>query len=183
MNGSLLLALAVAAVGSDFGWQPLPGGGLEYIIQIEPHLVDRLREGTDFVSYVPANVKNIRKCRFRVGSEKLPTVFDSPDGKPSKLPWEDDIENKVKPAAIFRDAGPTPAVPETPPTTEPDRTEPDPPSHWLLTALAIGLMSTSAGMVFSGWTAWDYRSRYRRVLERLTVKERIELEMAGNSGD
>ena len=212
MNGSLLLAVAVAALGSDFGYQPLPGGGLEYIIQIEPHLVDRLREGIDVTSDVPANVKNIRSCRFTVGSGELPRIDEPPvtagpeddlpplappdpphlpeaprdavpDDRPRELPWKDGTEDGVTPAVMLQGTEPTPILPQTPePTTKPENAEPDPPSSWLLATLAIGLMGTSAGMIFTGWTAWDYRGRYRRVLEKLTVDERMELNMAANGG-
>ena len=201
MNGSLLLAIAVSAVGGDVGWQPLPGGGLEYIIQIKPHLVDRLKEGIDITSDVPANVKGIRSCRFTVGSGELPRIDEAPfatgpedDLKPSvpldagvnetprELPWIDGAEDGVQPA-VFQGTQPTPVSPETPqPATEPDGAGPAPPSSWLLATLAISLMGTSAGMLFTGWTAWDYRSRYRRVLEKLTVEERMELNMAANGG-
>ena len=30
------LVLASAAVGADWGYRPLPGGGVEYIVQVEP---------------------------------------------------------------------------------------------------------------------------------------------------
>ena len=210
MNGSLLLAVAVAAVGGDFGWQPYPGGGLEYIVQIEPHFVDRLREGTDIISDVPANVKNIRSCRFTVGSGELPRIDDPrigtepenylppsappklpeppearlvarPDGTPKELPYRDGTEGGVISAVMLQGTEPPPISPETSaPTIDPDRAEPV--SSWLLATLAIGLMGTTAGMLFTGWTAWDYRVRYRRVLEKLTLEERLELGMAADGG-
>ena len=197
MNGSLLLAVAVATMGSDsFGWQPLPGGGLEYIIQIGPHIIDRLKDGVDITSDVPANVKNIRSCRFTVGSGELPKIdeppvlvghedqrlpFSPPDDAPLRLPWKEDAEDGVKQTVLLEDPEPTPASPQVPePATKPDDSEPAPP--WLLATLSIGLMGTSAGMIFTGWTAWDYRGRYRRVLEKLTVTERMELDMAANDG-
>jgi hypothetical protein len=209
MNGSLLLAVAVAAVGIDYGWDPHPGGGLVYIVQIEPHLIDRLKEGKDISSDIPANVKNIRSFRFTVGSGELPRIYEppvttdpdndlsplsppelakpaeaphdtGPSDTPRELPWKDGTEDGVTPA-MFQGTEPTPVLPETPePTAKPDNAEPDPPSPWLLATLAIGLMGTSAGMIFTSWTAWDYRGRYRRVLEKLTVEERIKLDAAAD---
>lgn len=198
MNGSLLLAIAVSAVGGDVGWQPLPGGGSEYIIQIRPHLVDRLKEGIDITSDVPANVKNIRSCRITAGLAELPRIDEAPvttgpeddlkasdpldagvNETPRALPWIDGAEDGVQPA-IFQGTQPKSETPR--PATEPDGAEPAPPSSWLLATLAISLMGTSTGMLFTGWTAWDYRSRYRRVLEKLPVEERMELNMAADGG-
>jgi len=212
MNGSLILAVAVAVVGGDVGWRPFPGGGLEYIIQIEPHLVDRLKEGIDITSDLPAGVKNIRSCRFTVGWGELPKIDEAPiascpeddlppstppdlpepskalldegpDDTPRELPWKDGTEDGVTPAVMLQGTEPEPVSPKTPePAPKPDNAEPDPPSSWLLATLAIGLMGTSAGMIFTGWTAWDYRGRYRKALEKLAVEERMELGVAP-SGD
>ena len=208
MSGSLFLVVAVAALGSDYGWQPLPGGGVEYIIQIDPHVVDRLKEGIDIISDVPAEVRNIRTCRFTVGSGKLPRISERPvlpelendlppyvppdrpklpqtpldkrpDDVPAKLPGGEGTEDGVKPAVMLQGAEPAPSSRETPvPAENLDNAEDEPPPAWLLATLAIGLMSTTAGMVFTGWTAWDYRGRYRRVLEKLTLEERMDLDMA-----
>ena len=208
MYGSLLLAAAVATLGSDYGWQPLAGGGVEYIIQIDPHIVDRLKEGIDITSDVPAEVKDIRSCRFTVGSGELPRInpgpvmpepdeglpsFASPDrprrsevpldtrpdGVPGRLPERGGSEDGVKPVGWLEETEPKLVSPETvEPNPMPEENQPEAPSSWLLATLAIGLMSTSAGMVFTGWTAWDYRGRYRRVLEKLTVEERMRLETA-----
>ncbi len=41
----LVVCLATVVVGIDAGWQPLDGGGVEYLIQIEPQLLDALRSG------------------------------------------------------------------------------------------------------------------------------------------
>ncbi len=59
--------LAAAVLGVDVGWQPLPGGGMEYIIQIEPELLEALRRGEVVVSQVPPQVKDVRQYRIVIG--------------------------------------------------------------------------------------------------------------------
>ncbi len=66
--------LAAAVLGVDVGWQPLPGGGMEYIIQIEPELLDALRRGEVVVSQVPPQVKDVRQYRIVVGRGRLPRI-------------------------------------------------------------------------------------------------------------
>ncbi len=137
MNGSLLLAVAVAALGSEFGYRPLPGGGLEYIVQRELHVVEILKEGDDITSDVPANVKDIRSIRFTVGSGELPRINESrvtadpelelppsappeppqtslelrDDDWPRELPWKDGPEDGVRPVVMLQDTEPAPVSP------------------------------------------------------------------------
>ena len=73
----LLAVFAAAALGIDVGWQPIEGGGVEYIIQIEPDQVDRIVKFDDLISDVPTGL-DIRRYRITVGAEKLPRrVLDS----------------------------------------------------------------------------------------------------------
>lgn len=74
----LLLCLSAAALGVDYGWQPVAGGGIEYIIQIEPALVESLKEGRDLFSDLPSSVSNVRRYRITVGSGRLPHHGEPP---------------------------------------------------------------------------------------------------------
>jgi hypothetical protein len=77
----VLIATATAAVGIEVGWEPLPDGGHEYSIQLEPDLCDLLRRGTDEItSEVPPNI-NVRRYRMFVGTGKLPKI-DGPAQPP-----------------------------------------------------------------------------------------------------
>ncbi|MBN2473322.1 MAG: hypothetical protein JXB62_01840 [Pirellulales bacterium] len=69
-----LLCLAVVLVGIDAGWQPSPQGGMQYLIQIEPELFDRLKSGEveEITSDIPPQVQDIRTYRITVGSAQLP---------------------------------------------------------------------------------------------------------------
>jgi hypothetical protein len=87
-----VLCVAVVALGIDVGWQPLPEGGMEYVVQLEPQTVDLLRSGVEIPSDIPASLKDLRRLRITVGNATL--------------------VRKMPPEAV---AGPTfPAVPGSP---------------------------------------------------------------------
>ncbi len=68
---ALFVVVATAALGIEVGWEPLPGGGHEYTIQIEPQLLDVLEKGEDEIySDVPAGI-DVRRYRIVVGVGKL----------------------------------------------------------------------------------------------------------------
>lgn len=73
----LIFCLSAAAMGVDYGWQPVAGGGVEYIIQIDPALLDSLAAGNDLFSDLPSSV-NVRRYRITVGSERLPHHGEPP---------------------------------------------------------------------------------------------------------
>ena len=80
----LLILIAASALGVEVGWEPLPEGGYEYSIQLEPDLCDLLRRGTDEItSEVPPHV-NVRRYKMFVGTGKLPRV-DGP-AEPAAAP-------------------------------------------------------------------------------------------------
>jgi hypothetical protein len=68
----LLVCLSAAALGVDYGWQPIAGGGIEYVIQIEPQMLDALKRGEDVSSALPTGAQNIRRYRILVGDATLP---------------------------------------------------------------------------------------------------------------
>jgi len=64
---------AAMALGIDVGWRPLSEGGVEYLIQIEPNLLETLQPGEAIGSDVPPRlVGQIRAYRITVGTEELP---------------------------------------------------------------------------------------------------------------
>ena len=66
-----MLCVAAVALGTDVGWQPLPEGGMEYVIQLDPQTIDLLRTGVDIPSDIPANLKNLRRLRITSGNALL----------------------------------------------------------------------------------------------------------------
>jgi len=71
MTGAAMLVLAALATAVQWGWQPLDKGGTEYIIQVEPQLIDSFRtEG--FTSEIPPGMRDIRRIRIVVGTGAVP---------------------------------------------------------------------------------------------------------------
>lgn len=71
---ALMILVATAAVGVDVGWQPLSDGGVEYIIQIEPQLLDTLAKDHDLSSDLPTGL-DVRRFRITVGTAQLPRIM------------------------------------------------------------------------------------------------------------
>jgi len=87
MNAAVII-LATAVVGVDTGWTTLADGGLEYVIQIEPQLLESLRNGEDIASDIPAPFRGARRYRITVGKGPLPGQ--------DRLPPRPKIEEPVK---------------------------------------------------------------------------------------
>ncbi len=71
MNGIAVL-VTLAAVGVDYGWQPARDGQLEYIVQIEPSLLESLQNGAEIASEIHPDARGVRRFRIKVGSGPLP---------------------------------------------------------------------------------------------------------------
>jgi hypothetical protein len=73
------IALVVAAIGVNFGWQPSPDDpqAYEVLMQVEPELVDVMAGGREIPieSHVPASVSPIRSIRVVVGTDELPRTM------------------------------------------------------------------------------------------------------------
>jgi hypothetical protein len=68
---ALIVLVATTALGIEVGWEPLPGGGHEYTLQLEPQLLKVLEGGQEEIfSEVPAGV-DVRRYRIVVGVGKL----------------------------------------------------------------------------------------------------------------
>jgi hypothetical protein len=81
MNKSIwLLACSILFVpamarGVTFGWRELPEGGIEYLVQVEPDLLDSFhKEG--FASDIPKGLSDIRRIAIIVGVGQLPHQGD-----------------------------------------------------------------------------------------------------------
>jgi hypothetical protein len=79
------LLLALSAIGVDYGWRPNEQGKLEYIIQIEPELLNSLSQGREIVSFIDPQVRGVRCFRVRVGTSppprEMPVVSEEPPNK------------------------------------------------------------------------------------------------------
>ena len=55
-----ILSISAAARAVTFGWQELSDGGIEYLVQVEPDLLDSFhKEG--FASDIPSGLRDIRR--------------------------------------------------------------------------------------------------------------------------
>ena len=81
MNG-LAILVAAATLGTDYGWQPYGDGGLEYIIQIEPLLLDALARGQPLTSAIHPDAAGVTRFRIQVGTGPLPREGRPPEPEP-----------------------------------------------------------------------------------------------------
>ena len=75
----MALWLTLAVLGVDSGYEPAADGRLEYILQIEPQLIDGLKRGEDILSEIPADL-DIRHYRVTIGNAPLPHRKSSASG-------------------------------------------------------------------------------------------------------
>jgi hypothetical protein len=122
MNAMLFLAVT-AAIGVDVGWQPLSDGGVEYIIQIEPQLLDSLATSHDVSSEIPAGL-DVRRFRITVGTGRLPRENPpAPAARPASGTTSD--ARRAPPIVAYSDpttqlyGDPPPAIPSSAPRTMP----------------------------------------------------------------
>lgn len=167
-----IVCVAAVLLGIDAGWQPLPQGGVVYLIQIEPQVFERLKSGeiTAVESDVPPYVKDIRTHRISVGTAELPRELP-PITEPHSIPRRLDHDPASKPieeGKLTSYNAPTapPPNPQPQPTTGGESREGEPAKPpWLwLTLTLLALFASLGGNLFLGWITWDARSRYRAIL-------------------
>ena len=140
---TLLAYVAAATLGFHVGWERLPDGGMEYIIELDPTSIEALRDKRSLGSDIPAAAGEIRAFRIVMGS-----------GQPKRetpLP---------KPPAPQAKPLPPPAKP-TPSPAKPAPVEPPRPaqSSIPLTLTILGLFASLGANVFLAWIAWGFRRR------------------------
>jgi len=187
---SAILGVSLCLLGVDVGWRPIETGGVEYIIQIDPQELNLIRrEGAE--SSVPVDVKDIRRHRIVIGTDKLPRIAPPPErpsappfgsfreadkrGTSSKitLPGKAPADFPKEPASSGKsgpDGGPKEAAGggksatenKAPPSGKPDETT----GWWWPLGLMLGLLGSLGGNVYLGWITWETRARYRALLRR-----------------
>jgi hypothetical protein len=70
--------IVVSMLGVKWGWEPVAGGGVEYIIRIEPHAIEALRSGRDIFSDLPPQIQRVRSYRITVGNDPVPHEGELP---------------------------------------------------------------------------------------------------------
>ena len=186
---------AVSFLGIDVGWQPAPGGGLEYTIQISPENIEALRAGEAFQSDVPPEVlRDMRSYRITVGNKRLlrtPPVHPAAEHKPPAAETTPRFKQKAaqmsaaatappaplppnpasKPMtgqqAVFNEAAP--AEKNSPAEVKPAGAIPLPSAAkpWLpLWLTAVALFASLGANVYLGWITIDVRRRWRTLVEK-----------------
>ena len=192
MGGTAFIVAAVA-LGIKAGWQPLPEGGLEYIIQIEPHMLDSLKAGEVIASDIPPTLKDIRSYRITVGTDDLPRELGPeptpeshspgpseplgsadnassvlPQQAPRELPPPVNTTPLPEQLAVFNEEPEAPAGQAATETDDAESASQASSKPWLPLTLALaGLFASLGGMLYLGWVAWDYRRRYGALLKRM----------------
>jgi hypothetical protein len=153
---TLIIWIAAAAVGIEAGWQRMPEGGMEYIIQLDPQSLESLRAGEAIQSDIPPSAGDVRSYRIIVGTNRLPRetppappLLADPGGKPIA----------ERPASFVETAA-TASAAKSPPKAAAGVHSEQPAKPWLpLTFTLFGLFASLGLNVFLGWIAWDFRQQ------------------------
>lgn len=198
MNSAALL-VATALVGVDYGWRPDDDGQLEYLVQLEPALVRSMEQGTEVISELPPEVRDVRRFRISIGSaalprENLPRRFAPRAEIPAAAiePIEKGVGER-KAARPTSDRAPTylrdldgdVAASQAPPrasspsdektTSDPEPKKPaeDPESGnlmtWLIGAI-VALCASLGGNLYQSWNLASARRRYYQLVDRLGLR-------------
>ena len=87
---TMLVYVAAATLGFQVGWQRLPEGGMQYIIQLDPQTLDALRDGQPIQSDIPSDAGEIRSYRIVMGAgmSKPPREAPPPPAPVTPAPVE-----------------------------------------------------------------------------------------------
>ncbi len=181
--GPMTFFVAATLVGFQFGWEPRPEGGCQYIIELNADALDALRLGKPIESDLrPELLGEVRSIRIVMGDAMLPqrlaprapaALPPNPASKPlAEQPTAYVTPPGGNPAAgtgmgtgagkgdspifVGRKLGQSPGYAAA---TTPDA------KPWLPLWLAmVALFASLGGNIFLAWITWDARSRYRSLL-------------------
>jgi len=69
---AILLGVTWGMIGLDSGWKALPGGGIEYILQISRQELELFKQDQNIEVDIPPKLREIHTLRVVVGSDVLP---------------------------------------------------------------------------------------------------------------
>lgn len=175
---ALILCVATAALGIDVGWQRLPEGGMEYIIQLDPQTLEILRAGEPIRSDIPPSAGGVRSYRIVVGTQKLPremppveprAIERSPEptlSDPKEAKTETPHAPSANPGGKLYPEQPAIFVQtdKVPPKIATDDETGKPGKPWLpLTFTVLGLVASLSANMYLGWIVVDLRRRWRAI--------------------
>jgi hypothetical protein len=163
--------VASAVLGIQFGWEPQPEGGVQYIIQLNPDALEALRSGEPIESDIrPELLGEVRSFRIVVGEKKLSHQLPARPAAllaaPAALPPNPASKPLAEQPAAYVAAAPAgnsaSSASAAPPVVQTVAVETKP---WLPLWLSIvALFASLGGNFFLAWITWDARSRYRSLL-------------------
>ncbi len=94
--GGTMVCIAVALIGVDASWQPLPEGGVQHVIQIEPQVLERLESGAieSVASHVPVDL-DVRAYQIAIGTHEVGENARTPDVQSPILVGVDTVWNPL----------------------------------------------------------------------------------------
>jgi hypothetical protein len=112
---AIILGATLSLIGIETGWRPLPGGGVEYTVQINPREADILLREKGFSSDLPAHLRDVRVFQVKIGTGVLEQI-DPPkqrasDTRPTEpFPFSSGTQGKSgkKPWLLGKPVGPPP---------------------------------------------------------------------------
>ena len=172
---ALMLCVATAAAGINAGWERMPEGGMQYIIQLDPPTLEKLQAGTAIESDIPPNAGEVRSFRIVVNTKKLPRetplpAATTPKAAEPRAPDHRDSQS-VAPAIFVEQQRTAAPADQQQPKKAADPEPEKPPTPWLpLVFTLMGLFASLGANVFLGWVAWDSRRQWRAAQWRCLLR-------------
>jgi len=171
MTFAAYLLTAISALLIDYGWQPLAEGGHEYIIQVPEELIATLAK-QEIQSYVPPDVRDIRRIRIKFGTEQLPQITESttPESDNAVVSAAEVTATELRTAKYPGDSSETA---DAPASAASDNERNNLAGSFelfgldALTLTEIGLGIAAAIILFLIWSHASMRRRYRALLHRV----------------
>lgn len=79
--GGTIVCIAAVLLGIDARWPPLPDGGWQYVVQIEPQVLEQLESGAieSLESHVPPYLNDVRAYQIVIGTQQLAKTTRTPN--------------------------------------------------------------------------------------------------------
>ena len=176
-----IIAVAVALLGVDAGWQRRTDDGLDYLIQIQPPLVRALEDGQTVESEIPPQLRGkVYAYKITVGTKKIeqnPTLDELSRGSALSAPSLPGMGAAAPPGPPMPQVTAAKPVPSTGTATvasgtasglmspAPDSQSPTRLWTYLIVAL-VALAGSVSWNVYLLWLLKEARRRYRALLQR-----------------
>ncbi|MCC6126604.1 MAG: hypothetical protein IT426_16710 [Pirellulales bacterium] len=181
-----ILLVAALTLGIEYGWEPLPEGGMKYIVQFDPAALEEARQADiELESNVPSDVGDVRSISIRLGTGQLPRKssppkseleFPASERERTKSAGTAQADLAAKPQLMLSPQGKPLATqagfnePKEESKTVKESKAAAPPSApelakpWPLIGALILLFASLGGNVYLLWIFAELRKRHRALL-------------------